>query len=157
MAWATYFPAAERSCRDSDADCEAEKPKQLERSAKSQAQGRSEPSSSDPESLSEDAGPATEDDVVATLGAAALIGAEPSEASDTTDEEEAWVNPMFWDFQLARHKAWFTIHAVENNQRLLCGRPLDQGFERVVNPPDALPVCRFCRARVRGRVEAARR
>ena len=78
-------------------------------------------------------------------------------ASDTTDEEEAWVNPMFWDFQLARHKAWFTIHAVENDQRLLCGRVLDQGFERVVNPPDALPVCRVCRARVRGRVEVARR
>ena len=64
---------------------------------------------------------------------------------------------MYWDFGLARHVAWFTVHAVAGGDRLLCGRAMDRNFESVVNPPDAHPVCRVCRARVRGRVEEARR
>ena len=63
---------------------------------------------------------------------------------------------MYWDFGLARHVSWFIVHAVEGDRRLLCGRVMDHNFERVVNPPAAYPVCRICRARVRGRVEAAR-
>ena len=85
-----------------------------------------------------------------------MIRGEASDATETTDAEEAWVDPMYWDFGLARHVSWFTVHAVESDRRLLCGRVMDHNFENVVNPPSAYPVCRVCRARVRGRVEAAR-
>ena len=113
------------------------------------------PSSSDADCLSAEDEPGTGDDVVAAIGAATLLRGEASDATETTDAEEAWVNPMYWDFGLARHVSWFTVHAVEGDRRLLCGRVMDHNFESVVNPPSAYPVCRVCRARVRGRVEAA--
>ena len=156
-AWAASFLALERSFEASDADSEREVNVPQRAPVESGACAASDVSSSDSESLPADAEPGTDEDAVATLGAAALVKGDASDASDTTDEEEAWVNPMYWDFGLARHAAWFTVHAVAGNDRLLCGRVIDQNFERIVNPPDAYPVCRVCRARVRGRVEEARK
>ena len=64
---------------------------------------------------------------------------------------------MYWDLGLARHTSWYIVHAVVARNILLCGRAMDSNYESVVNPPDSHPVCRVCRARVRGRVEQARR
>ena len=63
---------------------------------------------------------------------------------------------MYWDLEVARHSSWYTVHAVSAPGLLLCGRARDTNYESVVNPPDSHPVCRVCRARIRGRVEQAR-
>ena len=90
------------------------------------------------------------------LRAVSLLAGEQSDQAETTDEEEAWVNPMYWDLELAQHSSWYTVHAVSRPGMLLCGRVKDQNYEFVVNPRDSHPVCRICRARVRGSVEQAR-
>ena len=118
---------------------------------------RSDGSSSDAAPQTADEDPATEDEAGVTLRAVSLLQGDLSDGSETTDAEEAWVNPMYWDLGLARHTSWFTVHAVVTRNLLLCGRAMDSNYESVVNPPDSHPVCRVCRARVRGRVEQARR
>ena len=114
-------------------------------------------SSSDEASQTADAEPETADEEAVAHQAVSLLCGELSDRSETTDEDEAWVNPMYWDLCLARHVSWYTIHAVASPGLLLCGRAMDAAYESVVNPPDSHPVCKVCRARVRGRVEDAGR
>ena len=151
--WALHFPSVEREAEASDADSERDPEPKEAGSFPREEDPRSAVSSSDEAALTTDVEPATGDEAAVTLQAVALLSGEVSDRSDTTDDDEAWVNPMYWDFGLVRHTSWYTIHAVASPGLLLCGRSMCAAFESVVNPPDSHPVCKVCRARVRGRVE----
>ena len=151
--WARHFPSAKREAAASDADSEGELEPKEARSAPKEGDPESAASSSDEEAQTTDGEPATADEATVALHAVALLSGEQSDRSETIDEDEAWVNPMYWDFGLVRHMSWYTIHAVASPGLLLCGRAIDSTYESVVNPPYSHPVCKVCRARVRGRVE----
>ena len=153
--WLEHFPEVKRHGAESDADSEREEGRPTAK-ADERTAADSACSSSDVAPLTPDEDPGTGDEEGVTIRAVALLPGDRSDNSETTDAEEAWVNPMYWDLGLARHRSWFTVRAVITQDMLLCGRVLDSSYERVVNPPDSFPVCRVCRARIRGRVENAR-
>ena len=154
--WGQEFPAECRTAVASDADSEPEGRREGASAARAEEDAASDVSSSDAAPQTADEEPGTEDEVAVALRAVSLLTGEQSDQSETTDEEEAWVNPMYWDFELAQHSSWYTVHAVSRPGMLLCGRVKDKSYEFVVNPRDSHPVCRICRARVRGSVEQAR-
>ena len=156
LGWSEHFPSTAKEVVTSDADSEGSKTPCDKRRAPSRSQPGSGASSSDPGFLTADEEPGREDDGHATLAAVSLLKGEVTDASETIDDEEKWVNPMYWDCPLARHASWFTVHAVVALDRLLCGRVKDGAFESIVNPPAAHPVCKVCRASVRGAVERRR-
>ena len=71
------------------------------------------------------------------------------ESSQSSDPEGEWLFPSQWQRPLARHAAWFTVHAVREDGKLLCGRARSQLHVDASGPVDDWPACQICQSRVR--------
>lgn len=92
------------------------------------------------------------DEAADFLGEEAVIDAtKDDEAGETTTESEDGAHvPEGWNFDLVRHRTWFTVHAKTNaGAKLLCSRVDNGQYVAFSKRSPAWPVCRVCTARAR--------
>ena len=144
--WDESFPQDHRLRNASDADSEGSG---VAGPIPSPQRSPSELSSSNEGPLSENEGRDSEDDAQVVAAVAEQLPPEPDAPPESTDSECDWSRPTYWGYPLVRYAAWFTVHAVRGDGKLLRGRPRGQLHLDASGPVDEWPECKVCQARVR--------
>ena len=144
--WDSHCPVPRVTAHPQDSDADSERSR--ERCASVEKDKGSEVSSSGGDTPLEEPPQNSDLEEEVTAAVACQLPGDGSSV-ESSDPEEVWLFPTRWKRPLVRHIAWYTVHALREDGKLLCGRARGQAHVAATGPVDDWPACRICQAWVR--------